>query len=58
MTGYIVNYDPAYHLPLIAQGLAKDPPGYEYPATMLMGVESLARPDILFEVELIIGLER
>jgi len=57
MTGYIVNYDPAYHGPLIAQGLANNPADYEYPATMLMGVESLARPEFLFEVGLIIGLD-
>ncbi len=57
MTGYVVNYDPAYHGPLIAEALAGNPPDYEYPATMLMGVESLARPDMLFEVGLIIGLD-
>ena len=57
MTGYIVNYDPLYHGPLIAQGLANNPPDYEYPATMLVGVESLARPEFLFEVGLIIGLD-
>jgi len=56
MTGYIVNYDPAYHGPLIAAGLSKNPPDHEYPATMLMGVNSLARPEFLFEVGLIIGL--
>ena len=57
MTAYIVNYDATYHGALIAEGLAKNPPGYEYSATMLMGVESLARPEFLFEVGLIIGLE-
>ncbi len=57
MTGYIVNYDAAYHGPLIAAGLSNNPPDHNYPATMLMGVESLARPDILFEVGLIIGLD-
>lgn len=56
MTGYIVNYDASYHGPLIAEGLARNPPDHEYPATMLLGVESLARPDILFEVGLVIGL--
>jgi len=57
MTGYIVNYDASYHGSLIAEGLAKNPPGYEYSATMLLGVESLARPDMLFEVSLVIGLD-
>jgi len=57
MTGYVVDFDPSYHGPLIAEGLAKNPPGYEYPATMLLGVESLARPEMLFEVSLIIGLD-
>ncbi len=57
MTGYIVNYDASYHGPLIAQGLAKNPADHKYPATMLLGVASLARPDMLFEVGLIIGLD-
>lgn len=57
MTGYIVNYEPAYHGPLIVAGLADNPAGYEYPATMLMGVQSLARPEFLFEVGLVIGLD-
>jgi len=57
MTGYIVDFDPVFHGVMIADWLAENPPEYEYPATMLMSVQSLARSEILFELELIIGLD-
>ena len=57
MTGYIVNYDAAFHGPLIAKALAANPPDYEYPATMLVSVNGLARPDLLLEIEIVVGLD-
>lgn len=57
MTAYIVNYDAAFHAPLIGKALAKNPADYEYPSTMLISVNGLARPDLLLEIEIIVGLD-
>ena len=57
MTAYIVKYDASVHGPMIARALAKNPPDYRYPATMLISVDGLARPDILVEIEVIVALD-
>lgn len=55
MTTFVVNYKPEDR-PLIAGARAKHLPPDTPPASTLVGVQALARPEILIEVEAVAAL--
>jgi enamine deaminase RidA (YjgF/YER057c/UK114 family) len=56
MVQYIPNWDPAVHRPVMAEVRAAYMPADSLPASVLLGVQSLANPDYLIEIEVIAAL--
>jgi enamine deaminase RidA (YjgF/YER057c/UK114 family) len=50
-TTFIVNYDAAVHRPVLTEIRTKYLPSENPPASTLLGVQALARPEFLVEVE-------
>jgi enamine deaminase RidA (YjgF/YER057c/UK114 family) len=57
LTMYIVNYRADEHLSIIREVLARYVADDERPANTLVGVQALARPELLIEVEAVAALE-
>jgi enamine deaminase RidA (YjgF/YER057c/UK114 family) len=53
---YIPNWDPATHRPVLAELRAAYWPADALPVSTLLGVQSLANPDYLIEIEAIAAL--
>ncbi len=56
-TTYVVNLDPAVHRPIVAQVMQEMVQIETMPASTFLGVQSLAREDLLIEIEMIVALE-
>lgn len=56
ITAYVVGFDFDVHQPLINQGAANNPPDYPYPSMTLVSVEGMDMKGIMFEVDVVVGL--
>lgn len=57
ITAYVVGFDFDVHQPLINEGFANDPADTPYPSATLVSVQGLGDKGIVFEVDVVVGLE-
>lgn len=57
LTQFIAHYNAAEHRPIIVEVMRQFLDVEALPANTLLGVEALARPDLLIEVEAIVALD-
>ena len=57
ITAYVVGFDFDVHQPMINEGFSNDPTDTPYPSATLVSVEGLGDKGIVFEVDVIVGLE-
>lgn len=58
LTTYIVQYDHEVHRPVLREVMEQFIDGDQLPTHTLIGVQSLARKELLIEVEAVIALEK